>query len=494
MYEQSTPAVQRAFQSAEEWARRLGQERPGPVALLLGLLDEEEGQAAQRLAQAGAAFPAIRERLLQFAIDDKAADILSIHAAAARLARDLTGERTVHSEHLLLALLQVSQPLRDALSKLDVAVLEIESAVKHEDTQPLSLDDPLEFTPNAADSHLSRILDANANRAREALRVIEDYCRLALDDAFLSRETKSLRHDLTEALSSVSDSLLLSARDTLGDVGTTISTPAETQRDSLVDVVHVNLKRLQEALRSFEEYGKVIRPEIGAAMEKLRYRAYTLERSILLRRSFAGRLASARLYLLVTGSACATSLEFVITEAVAGGVDIVQLREKSLSDREFLNRARQVRRWTREAGAIFIVNDRPDVAALVEADGVHLGQDDMPVREARRIVGPNALIGVSTHSLDQLRGAVLDGASYVGIGPVFASPTKQFDGLRGLDFIREASTESTLPAFALGGITPGNLGQVIASGAKRVAVSSAICSADEPRPIALAMRNQLNRR
>src|SRR5436309_3943721 len=108
---------------------------------------------------------------------------------------------------------------------------------------------------------------------------------------------------------------------------------------------------------------------------------------------------------------------------------MIQLREKKLDDRTLLERARQVRHWTREAGVLFIVNDRPDLARLVEADGVHLGQDDLPVREARRVLGPDALVGISTHDVAQLRQAVLDGATYVGVGPVFPSATKDFASL-----------------------------------------------------------------
>ncbi len=491
MHEQSTPAVERAHRAAQDWARRLGQDAPTPVTLLLGLLDEEEGQAARILIRAGAVLPAIRERLSQPTVENEECSLLSIQAFAARLARDMSGERTVHSEHLLLALLQESQRLRATLTELGVAVHEIESTLQRQEEPPLPLEEPLDFAAGPADSDLARILDASANRAREALRVVEDYCRFVLNDALLSREVKSLRHELTEGLASLNDRHLLSARDTLGDVGADITMATEAHRDSLANVVHVNLKRLQEALRALEEYGKVARPEIGAAIEKLRYRSYTLERAIRMRGPAADRLANAKLYLLLTGSACAASLEFVIAEAVAGGVDVVQLREKSLSERELLDRARKVRRWTRQAGAIFIVNDRPDIAVLAEADGVHLGQEDMPVRDARRIVGPDALIGVSTHSLDQLHSAVLGGASYVGIGPIFASPTKEFDELPGLDFIRAASAESSLPAFALGGITPSNLTQVLAAGATRIAVSSAICGADEPRPVALAMKTMI---
>src|SRR5439155_26745326 len=130
-----------------------------------------------------------------------------------------------------------------------------------------------------------------------------------------------------------------------------------------------------------------------------RYRSYTLERAVLLGTDARQRLAGARLYVLLTRSRCAAALDWTIAEAAAGGATIFQLREKGRGDRELLELARDVRRWTRKAGALFIVNDRPDVARLVEADGVHLGQYDLPVKEARRIQGGEALIGASTHDL-----------------------------------------------------------------------------------------------
>src|SRR5206468_11654961 len=132
---------------------------------------------------------------------------------------------------------------------------------------------------------------------------------------------------------------------------------------------------------------------------------------------------------------CARSLDWTIQEAAAGGASMFQLREKQMDDRALLERARKVRRWTRQAGALFIMNDRPDIARLVEADGVHLGQDDMPVKEARRIVGPDLLIGISTHNLDQVWQAILDGANYIGIGPTFPSATKEFPEFPGLDLV-----------------------------------------------------------
>jgi thiamine-phosphate pyrophosphorylase len=244
-------------------------------------------------------------------------------------------------------------------------------------------------------------------------------------------------------------------------------------------------------MRSLEEFGKLFGPELGRELEALRYRVYTLERAIDTGGRSRERLAGARLYVLLTGSQCAAALDWTIERAAAGGADVFQLREKSLSDRDSLTRARDVRRWTRKAGVLFVVNDRPDIARLVEADGVHLGQDDMPVKEARRIVGPDALIGVSTHTVEQVRAAVLDGADYVGVGPVFPSRTKSFEYFPGLEFVRAAAAESSLPAFALGGIGPENIGDVVAAGARRVAVSSAIAAADDPERAARLLRTAL---
>lgn len=142
--------------------------------------------------------------------------------------------------------------------------------------------------------------------------------------------------------------------------------------------------------------------------------------------------------------------------------------------------------------ALFIVNDRPDIARLVGADGVHLGQDDLPVADARRIVGPDTLIGVSTHSVAQVRKAVLDGADYLGVGPTFPSRTKAFDAFPGLAFVREAAAETSLPAFALGGIGPDNVQDVVAAGLRRVAVSSTIAAADDPEAVARVLRAALD--
>ena len=171
---------------------------------------------------------------------------------------------------------------------------------------------------------------------------------------------------------------------------------------------------------------------------------------------------------------------------------MIQLREKGVSDREWLRRAREVRILTAQAGARFVVNDRPDLARLAGADAVHLGQDDLTVRDARRVVGPKMVVGVSTHDAAQLDAAVLAGAGYLGVGPVFPSTTKDFDAYAGLAFVRHAAETTNLPWFAIGGVNEQTLDEALDAGARRVAVSAAVVRADRPRAAAEALRAKLD--
>jgi thiamine-phosphate pyrophosphorylase len=494
-----TEAAARSVEAAQFWARRLHAQAVQPTHLLLGLLDEEEGRAALLLGQAGLSAATVREHLAPAAGADPGGDRLPhdptlerVLGSAGQFARAATADRTVSSDQLLLALFQHDADVRRHLISLGLNASHLEDELLTLQGPALPLDEPLNLSEVSESFDAARVLDADANRAREALRVIEDYCRFVLDDAFLSNECKQLRHDLTDALSLVCDADLLAARDTGHDVGTTLSTAAEQSRQSLAEVVRANLKRLQEALRSLEEFGKLYGAYLGERLEQLRYRAYTLERALLLNAPARARLRVVRLCVLVSGAACEAALDWTIAEAAAGGAGMIQLREKNLSDRALLDRARQVRQWTRKAGVLFIVNDRPDIARLADADGVHLGQDDLPIQQARRILGAEALVGVSTHNLEQFRQAVRDGASYVGVGPAFPSGTKQFETLAGLDYVRQVVKEgSTIPAFVIGGINPETVALAAAAGAKRVAVGQAVCAADDPRGAAALLCRQL---
>lgn len=486
-----TPAALRALEQARELAI-VDETGSGAAHVLSSLICETEGRAALLLASAGLGLDAVRNVLEKHkSTSVETVTVTTVECMAHDLARAYATDRTVGSELLLLAALRTDARLEQALAGAGLVVTALETSMSIGQIAVLPLDDTLDLSPPREALDVSRILDVNLNRAREALRVIEDYCRFVLADAFLSREWKTLRHNLAEIIANSGIAPLWLGRDTRNDVGTTISTPSEAKRGTLFDVVQANAKRLQEALRSLEEHGKVLQPALGSAFERLRYQTYTLERAVLVSTTVRDRLQGALLYAIIGAAQCSTALDFVIAEAAAGGTNIFQLREKNLSDRELLQRAYKVRRWTRAAGALFIVNDRPDIARLVDADGVHLGQEDLPVADARRILGSDALVGVSTHNLDQVRQAVLDGANYIGIGPVFPSSTKTFDTLAGLDFVRSATAETALPGFALGGIRCDNVDAALAAGATRIAVSSEICHADEPRAVAQKLQSAL---
>jgi thiamine-phosphate pyrophosphorylase len=492
MMHQTSPGVERAVAAARGWADRLGSEPVRLAHLVLALLDEEEGRPAVLLERLGLTVARLRQELTN--LDSPPAPPLTALFNAAR-AWSIVHRHDPEflTDALLIAVLTADVGFRDTCATLGFPVEILERSLTNATTANVpevesGVFEPLDAT---AEMDAARILDAGFNRAREAARVLEDYCRFALDDRFLTEQLKELRHGLVDAARKLPQNAIVASRETRRDVGAAVTAGTEYERTSAAHVALVNLKRLQEALRSIEEFGKVFSPDLGRDLEALRYRTYTLERAIVLGASSRERLAAARLYVLISRAQCSGALDWTIREAARGGVDVFQLREKALPDRELLECARAVRRWTREVGALFVVNDRPDIARLSEADGVHLGQDDLTPKDARRIVGPDALIGISTHSVEQLRSAVLDGADYVGIGPTFHSKTKSFDHFPGLEFVRSASAETGLPAFALGGIGPENIAAVVAAGARRVAVGAAICAADDPERAARVLRAAL---
>jgi thiamine-phosphate pyrophosphorylase len=193
------------------------------------------------------------------------------------------------------------------------------------------------------------------------------------------------------------------------------------------------------------------------------------------------RLAEARLYLV-----CDDRPDAFLHAALSGGVDIVQLRAKDADDERILRAADRFARACAEHGALFILNDRPELVAAAGADGVHVGQDDTPVARARELVGPARLIGLSTHTPAQLDAA--RGVDYVAVGPIHATPTKPGRPAVGLALVRYAAAHATVPFFAIGGIDTGNVERVRAAGASRVAVVRALTEADDVGRAAQALR------
>lgn len=339
---------------------------------------------------------------------------------------------------------------------------------------------------------LQRILDAEANRAGEGLRVVEDFVRFVLDDPFLTEQTKQLRHDWATTLASLNLSHRLLARDTELDVGTQLSTATERARTDAWDVAVANLQRVQQAFRSLEEYSKCWEHPACLELERLRYRSYTLEKLLGTAVRSLNRLGEAQLYVLVDGAGSIEEFSERLRSLIDARVDVIQLRDKELPDRDLLARARQLVSLARPARILTIINDRPDIARLCEADGVHVGQDELLVRDVRSVLGADRLVGVSIHDVAQARRAVSDGADYLGVGPTFPSRTKRFEQFPGLELVADIAGGFALPAFAIGGLDPTNVRQVVRAGMTRVAVGSSLWTCHDVGAQVQQFRQQLS--
>jgi thiamine-phosphate pyrophosphorylase len=209
------------------------------------------------------------------------------------------------------------------------------------------------------------------------------------------------------------------------------------------------------------------------------------------------KLAAARLYLICDSEPAGRTLEALLRAALAGGADLVQLRDKRLGPQELTDAARRAAAVCHELGALLLVNDDPQVALAAGADGVHVGQEDMPVEEVRELVGRDLLVGLSTHAPAEVDAASAyrggaGSADYIGVGPVFATPTKAGRAAVGAELVRHAAAAGALPFFAVGGIDGGNLRKVLEAGARRVAVVRAIASATNPEAAARELRAELD--
>jgi thiamine-phosphate pyrophosphorylase len=275
-------------------------------------------------------------------------------------------------------------------------------------------------------------------------------------------------------------------------VGTQTSTDTEQSREDVSHVAGANAARVGEALRAIEEALKTLDPVAAKAVESIRYRFYDVERALLLSHRPAGRMEQVRLCVLITESICRRSWQETARLAIDGGADCLQLREKDLPAGELLARARAFVAICRERGVVSIINDRPDIALLCGADGVHVGQGDLPTLETRRLVGESMIVGTSTHSLAQAQQAKRDGADYVGIGPVFRSPTKPRDFVVSRQELADVARLPNLPALAIAGIDGSNLDEVLETGLRRIAVTRAVVSAEDPSAAARDLRRRLD--
>jgi thiamine-phosphate pyrophosphorylase len=338
-----------------------------------------------------------------------------------------------------------------------------------------------------------RIIDANFNRAREAIRVMEDFCRFALNCERLTTRAKQLRHQLCAAINTLDTNQLIINRDTVGDVGIGKTVEEQLSRSCLDNCVAAGCKRLTEALRVLAETTQILNPQTARAIENLRYTAYTLEKDIVAFSSPSEKFKKVRLYVIVSSNLPAEVISLT-HKCIAGGADCIQLRTKGLEDVSLFSLAAEFVRICDSAGAISIINDRVDIAVAAGAAGVHLGQNDLPIEQARKLMLAPLIIGKTTHSTNQLRQACEQLPAYVSLGPLFPTRTKPDIEIAGLNYLSrglEILANTGIGHVAIGGIMPDNVEQVLNIGAKAVAVCSAVANTTDPAAVCRLLREKI---
>jgi thiamine-phosphate pyrophosphorylase len=338
-------------------------------------------------------------------------------------------------------------------------------------------------------SAVIRIIDANLNRLAEGLRVLEEAARMVLDDADLTGRLKALRHDLIRG--DLPFNLeLLQTRDSVRDVGVDLEVAGEAREKDLALITVANSRRAQESLRVLEELAKL--PEFIARIDsnkfkQARFELYTLEKDLVFRLTRQARIKKiSGLYAVIDtqilGKRDPLEAAGGIIEA---GVKIIQLRAKITPKNQLLPLARDLQALCRLHDVLFIVNDYLDIALAIEADGLHIGQEDLPVETARRLLPLNAILGVSASSPEEVRSAEKAGVDYLGVGAIFPTSSKDDIKVVGLERIHQIRPLTRLPMVAIGGINKENARSVMEAGADSVCIISAILGAED---ITLAAR------
>jgi len=323
---------------------------------------------------------------------------------------------------------------------------------------------------------IERAMDASINRSLEGLRVCEDILRFYCNGKGAS-ELKELRHRLGDAAGTLSRDRLLGSREVEGDQQKFFNTESEFTRSSVSAVFAANIRRAAEAVRSLEEFSKLDPDGAGHLFQEIRFAIYEIEKKswFALKNEEAKLRFADTLYAIAdSGFVSPDETAASVREMALGGTGIIQLRMKNEDRRLVLETARRVRSICSDHDVLFIMNDYPDIAVMAEADGVHLGQDDLPLSEVRKFLPPGMVIGLSTHSPEQARDAHEMKPDYIAIGPVFDTTSKTGTVIKGIGtgMVKEVAAASELPLVAIGGITGENLSSVLEAGCTCPAVIS----------------------
>ncbi|KGF99773.1 MULTISPECIES: thiamine phosphate synthase [Prochlorococcus] len=338
------------------------------------------------------------------------------------------------------------------------------------------------------DLRIFQIIDANLDRAREGLRVLEDWSRFGLGENNFVTKIKNFR----QILGKNHLEIYKQSRNYNEDKCKGLTHQEQLKRKAPKQIISSNAGRVQEALRVIEEFSRLHNHELSKIASEIRYEIYNLEIDLLnlsKRKKSDEILYKTHLYVITDQK---KNLLRIIEDILIAGVKIIQYRFKTGTDKDNLEEAIQIKNLCEKYNSLFIINDRVDIAIASNADGVHLGQEDLDLKTARKLLGYSKIIGISANNENDISNALKEGCDYIGIGPVFETSTKKNKKPLGIEKIKTLTKDLNIPWFAIGGVTTNNISFLKSHGFKKVALVSQIMNSEDPKEDAIMILKDLS--
>ena len=343
-------------------------------------------------------------------------------------------------------------------------------------------------TKDAEDLRIYQIIDANLDRAREGLRVLEDWARFGLGKEKYVEKIKNFRQILGKNHLEV----YKQSRNHIKDKCKGLTHQEQFNRITCEQIISSNSARVQEALRVIEEFSRLQNHELSKIASEIRYEIYNIEIELLSYSKFKKSeeiLKENDLYVITDQK---DNLLEIIEEILIAGVRIIQYRFKTGTDQDHLQEAIQIKNLCKRYNSLFIVNDRIDIALASNADGIHLGQDDLDLKTARKLLGYSKIVGISANNAIDISNALKEGCDYLGIGPVFETTIKESKKPLGIENIKTLTKDLNIPWFAIGGIKSNNISYLKRNGFKKVALVSELMNSEDPKEDAMMILKKLS--
>ena len=341
---------------------------------------------------------------------------------------------------------------------------------------------------NAEDLRVFQIIDANLDRAREGLRVLEDWARFGLGASNYVTRIKNFR----QVLGKNHLEIYKQTRNYVEDKSKGLTHQEQFNRKTPQQIISSNAGRVQEALRVIEEFTRLNNHNLSKIASEIRYEIYNLEIDLLRLskcKNSKDILKENNLYVITNQK---ENLLKTIEEILIAGVRIIQHRFKIGTDKDHLQEAIQIKNLCKKYNSLFIINDRVDIALASNADGIHLGQDDLDLKTARKLLGYSKIIGISASNEIDISNALKAGCDYIGIGPVFETATKKGKTPLGIEKIKKLTKDLNIPWFAIGGVNKNNISHLKRYGLKKVALVSQLMNSEVPKEDAIIILKELS--